>query len=277
MSDGRQPGQGAEPVAQRATAGGRGPRPETPRPTGAGAPAGPGAEPAEAPGATPQAGQAPKRAAGIRMAWFVWVCYIGRICIARHFPIAAGLLMHPSELLLRDGDVSIRPLTPGDAASVYRIRNLPDVARYQGWRPASVAEVVQVAHAQPMRRPGHQTEYCQLAVLLDGVGVVGDLGVGTPDPSRQVELGVVLDPAYQGRGIATRALRLLCRYLFADGFHRVTARVDPRNLASIGLFGRLGFRQEGIARQSYWDAEFGEWTDEVLFAVLASEWEQKSA
>ena len=102
--------------------------------------------------------------------------------------------------------------------------------------------------------------------------IVGDMGTGAFDPGRQMEIGIVLDPAWQGRGIATRACRMMFDHLFANGLHRVTARIDPRNGASLRLFERLGFRQEGIERSAFWDEDWQEWTDEVCFAVLASEW-----
>jgi len=179
-----------------------------------------------------------------------------------------------SDFLLTDGPLQLRRMGPDDAAAVHRCRNLPEVARYQGWRPERVADVVALAHEQARRLPGHQSEPCQLVIVWNGV-VVGDLGFGSVEPRRQVELGIVLDPAVWGQGLATRALRLLITHLFADGFHRVKARVDPRNTASLRLFDRLGFRREGHERLCYWDAEHGEWTDEVLFAVLSSEWRRQ--
>jgi RimJ/RimL family protein N-acetyltransferase len=50
----------------------------------------------------------------------------------------------------------------------------------------------------------------------------------------------------------------------------VFASVDPRNHASIALLRRVGMRQEAHFRQSLWWR--GEWVDDVIFAVLQSEW-----
>jgi len=177
---------------------------------------------------------------------------------------------------LTDNDLTIRKMTSKDAASVHRCRNLPEVARYQSWRPATVAEVAELSRAQRDRAPGMQREPCQLVIeFCDAAGqrhIVGDMGSGAFDPQRQMEIGIVLDPEWQGRGFATRACRMLFEHLFAAGLHRITARVDPRNERSIRLFERLNFQREGLERQCFYDEPFQEWTDEVLFAALAREW-----
>lgn len=177
-------------------------------------------------------------------------------------------------LHLTHADLSVRPMTVADAAAVQQCRNDPRVARYQGWRP-SVADAERHAREQEGTRPGHSPGVCQLVIERAGV-FVGDIGVQTIDPGRQVELGIVVHPDAQGGGVATRALRLVITHLFRDGVHRVTARVDPRNEPSLRLFDRLGLRREGHEVESYWDAVYDEYTDEICFAVLAREWAARS-
>jgi RimJ/RimL family protein N-acetyltransferase len=55
------------------------------------------------------------------------------------------------------------------------------------------------------------------------------------------------------------------------GFHRIVGRMDARNAASAGVLERLGMRREAHLREN----EFikGEWADELVYAILASEWE----
>lgn len=182
--------------------------------------------------------------------------------------------------LIGDGDLCVREMRAEDAATVQRCRNLSEVARYQSWRPETVDEVVELAQQQDGRAPGMQKEPLQLVIeIRDEQGnlrVAGDMGSGAFDPGKQMEIGIVLDPAWQGRGIATRACRLLFDHLFAAGLHRITARVDPRNDASTRLFERLRFVREGLERQCWWDEAYGEWTDEICFAMLAAEWPVRS-
>ena len=82
--------------------------------------------------------------------------------------------------------------------TVHHCRNLPEVARYQGWRPKTLEEVVELAHEQAGRAPGMQKEPFQLVIEFrdedDEHHLVGDMGTGAFDPGRQMEIGIVLEP-----------------------------------------------------------------------------------
>ena len=91
-----------------------------------------------------------------------------------------------------------------------------------------------------------------------------------PNP-RQAELGIALAPEYQAQGYATEGLRAFLGYLLVTlGKHRVFGSVDPRNLRSVRLMERVGMRKEAHLVQRLLFK--GEWVDDVLFALLASEW-----
>jgi RimJ/RimL family protein N-acetyltransferase len=85
------------------------------------------------------------------------------------------------------------------------------------------------------------------------------------------EIGFVFHPDFHGHGYATEASAELLRLGFEElGMHRIIGRLDARNTGSSNLFKRLGFRQEAhFVRNEFIK---GEWTDEVVFALLASEW-----
>ena len=61
----------------------------------------------------------------------------------------------------------------------------------------------------------------------------------------------------------------------ALNLHRLNAVVDPRNLASARVLRKLGMREEGLLREN--ELVKGEWTDELVFAMLADEWAARSA
>ncbi len=180
-------------------------------------------------------------------------------------------MTRPVQLPLHDDDLVIRWLEVEDAAFVQGSRTHPIAERYNGWRPPTVVEVEELARTQSRGAPGTENGVRQLVIEHQG-RPVGDFGVQVPDPGRQVELGIVIHPDFQGRRLASRACRLLIGALFASGIHRVAVRVDPRNTASLRLFERLGFRREGLELECWYDPKFEEWTDEVLFAVLRREW-----
>ncbi|MBY8852648.1 GNAT family N-acetyltransferase, partial [Saccharothrix sp. MB29] len=89
------------------------------------------------------------------------------------------------------------------------------------------------------------------------------------------EIGYTMAREHQRRGYAAEAVGRLVEHLFTDrGLHRVTAECDARNDRSARLLTRLGFRREGHRVKATWHK--GEWTDDLLFALLAEEWRGKN-
>ena len=67
------------------------------------------------------------------------------------------------------------------------------------------------------------------------------------------ELGCCLVAEARGRGIATRMLRALTDWAFAElDVQRMQVFVAPENVAALELAERAGFRREGILR-AYWE------------------------
>jgi RimJ/RimL family protein N-acetyltransferase len=161
----------------------------------------------------------------------------------------------------------LSPLTPEDAPSLFAYRSHPDVSRYQFFEPRSLDDACAfIANAA-------ESGWCQLGIRIDGgATLAGDVGFRLhSDPPLQAEIGVTLAPQHRGRGLATEAVRAVLDHLFGElGIHRAFASIDPRNAASLALFARLGWRQETHSLQSVWFK--GEWADDVVFALLDSEW-----
>ena len=178
---------------------------------------------------------------------------------------------------IRTERLRLGPLRTGDAPAIFEYRSDPEVARYQSWASSSLAEATEfVAAMQSVEFDTPGTWY-QLAIRPEGSdALLGDLGVRfLPPDARQVELGVTLAPRHQGRGYATEALSGLLDHLFgALGKHRVFASVDPGNAPCRALLERVGMRQEAHFRRSLFIR--GEWVDDVVYAVLGSEWANRS-
>jgi RimJ/RimL family protein N-acetyltransferase len=116
--------------------------------------------------------------------------------------------------------------------------------------------------------------WLQLALVLRESGeVVGDCGIHfRRDEPRQVELGITLGPAYQGRGLAKEALSSVLGYVFDSlGKHRASAVTDVENHLAAGLFRSLGFRQEAHFVEHVWFK--AAWGSEYVFALLQREWQ----
>jgi RimJ/RimL family protein N-acetyltransferase len=66
------------------------------------------------------------------------------------------------------------------------------------------------------------------------------------------ELAYLARDAGRGRGLMTRAVGLMCDWLFDAGVGRLELRTHPDNAASQRLAERCGFRREGQERKSIW-------------------------
>lgn len=95
-------------------------------------------------------------------------------------------------------------------------------------------------HRAPLFKPG---DWVQLAVAAQGSdALIGDIGLHLSEAGADGEVGFTLQPAFQGRGIATLAVREALQLFFsASSITRVLGITDERNIRSIQLLERIGF------------------------------------
>ncbi len=107
-------------------------------------------------------------------------------------------------------------------------------------------------------------------IWLDGTLVGGTMFVGFDAASGNCEVGCWLEPSATGRGLITRAVRVLIDWaLDTRGMHRVEWRCRPDNTASAAVARRLGMRREGTLREVFpWH---GERHDNEVWALLATD------
>lgn len=174
---------------------------------------------------------------------------------------------------LRTDRLILRRLTAADAGDFFRYRSLPEVCAFQPFRPKNVREAAGFI-AGIAEGPDIPGTWFQLALCLrEGGGLIGDAGIHFTD-SDQAEIGYTLAPAFQGMGYAAEGAAAIFTWLFRDlKKHRVTASADPENTRSVRLLRGLGMRQEAHFVQSF--RMNGAWTDDLVFAILRDEWEQR--
>lgn len=91
-----------------------------------------------------------------------------------------------------------------------------------------------------------------------------------PDALAGWSLAIGLVPSARGRGIGTRAQRLLAEYLFDHTrVERIQAWTDCANLAEQRALEKAGFVREGVLRSAVWRG--GQWHDSVLYSLLRAE------
>lgn len=185
-------------------------------------------------------------------------------------------MRQPSYPILTDR-LLIRPYTPSDFEPLYALQSRDDVTRYLYWRPRTRREA-RDALAQRLVTPPLDDDGQVLvlaAELRESGAYVGDLSLFVVSvQDRQGEIGFVLHPDHHRLGLGREAAQALLRLGFDHwGFHRVIGRCDGRNQASAKLMTRLGMRQEAHLVEN--ERVKGEWTDELVFAMLESEWRRR--
>ncbi|SDY01166.1 Protein N-acetyltransferase, RimJ/RimL family [Amycolatopsis xylanica] len=173
----------------------------------------------------------------------------------------------------------LRPFRSDDLDALNAFQSRSDVARYLYWGPRSRAEsaaaLAKRIHSSTLQKEG---QFLAIAVELASTGqLIGDLNLEYLSAEhRQGEIGFVFHPDFHGKGFAAEAAAELLRLGFEElGLHRIIGRCDGRNIASSSLMERLGMRKEAHLREN--EVVKGDWTDELIFAMLEDEWKAREA
>jgi RimJ/RimL family protein N-acetyltransferase len=171
--------------------------------------------------------------------------------------------------------LTIRPVTKDDFEDLWKIRRQESVGR---WMTSTSADWDRFAEVM-----GDATRMAKTLVIERDGAVIGDLMLAPEDPWAQVEvadrargvqaeIGWCLDPALEGNGFATEAVRELIRVGFEDlGLRRLVAHCFAENDASWRLMERVGMRREvHTVKESLHRS--GEWLDGLSYGLLAEEW-----
>lgn len=166
---------------------------------------------------------------------------------------------------MTDGVVELRPWREEDADAVFEACQ---DAELQHWLQA-IPRPYTREHALAFVRDEHGLGPHQYAIVVEG-RVVGSIGMGV-NAYRTGRIGYWCSREARGRGLVTRALRLLSRHAFDElGLLRLELMTDPDNVASQRVAEKVGYRREGVLR-SHLDHPDGRRRDSVLFSLLPGE------
>lgn len=160
--------------------------------------------------------------------------------------------------MIRTERLSLRRARPDDVEAFHEIMRDARAMRYWSTPPHATLEDTREWVARAIASPAAESD--DYVVELDG-RVIGKAGCW-----RLPEIGYILHPDHWGKGYAREAMEAVIAHLFATrGLERITADVDPRNKASIGLLLRLGFAETHRARGTWQVGD--ELCDSVYFAL----------
>ena len=179
--------------------------------------------------------------------------------------------MYP--ISLGDDGAELRPLEPRQAdellANIDRGREF--IGRYIGL-PDAVTDM--------RTSRAYLTAYAEKAAAhagrIYGIWTDGRLVGGVLFRTMDVEQGTAeagcwLEPSAVGRGLVTRAARVIIDWAVEElDIHRVEWLASAANTASIAVARRLGMTRDGVLRESY--LYRGKRHDIEVWSVLAPEW-----
>lgn len=174
--------------------------------------------------------------------------------------------------------LSLDSLQASDSQSIFELFSEPEVVSY--YDLSAFSEKEQAANLIQFFANRFETgEGIRWAIRLkDTKKLIGTCGFNSWSPKmKNAVIGYDLQKQYWGRGIVTEAVNAIVKTAFSgklkcEHIHRIQADTVPGNIASEYVLKKVGFREEGIRRQSaYWKGEFH---DLKCFGLLRSEYSE---
>lgn len=166
----------------------------------------------------------------------------------------------------------LRPLSMADAEGLHAVYSNPEAMRYWSSPPSrSLRETGRWVREDLELAATGSAAFWSIRTRADDAAVGKFTLIHYDAANRRVEIGFILLRELHRRGLMTEAASAVLDHSFGElGLHRLEADTDPDNTASIALLRKLGFREEGRARERW--KGVGEWRDSLLFGLLAKDW-----
>jgi RimJ/RimL family protein N-acetyltransferase len=169
---------------------------------------------------------------------------------------------------LSDGTVELRQWRESDADAIVECLNGDEeIARWLDRVPQPYTAEDALGY---IRSDGEE----KYAITDAGTGrVLGSIGLTWSETRDVGETGYWIRSDVRGRGVMTRALRLLAGRAFGSGAERVQLRADVLNVPSRRVAEKAGFTLEGVLRSAYWNPRLGRRQDWAMYSLLPGELE----
>ena len=162
----------------------------------------------------------------------------------------------------------LRRVTAADINEIFALRSNPITMKYIP-RPLVSNIDEALAHIKMIDNKIEKNEGINWAITLKGsskmIGLIGHYRL-QPENHR-CEIGYMILPEYNGKGITTEAIKVVLEYGFDDlQMHSIEAVIDPENIASERVLQKNGFVKEAhILENELYDGKF--W-DTVIYSLL---------
>lgn len=163
-------------------------------------------------------------------------------------------------------DVKLAPVREEDLDTLNYLTGDPEGAgahQWYGWHDPHL-------HRRRWQENGFLSDEGGLLMITAGgdrAGLLSWRKVPTSRVSYCWSMGIVVAPGFRGKGVGTRAQRLLVEYLFAHTpVNRIEASTELSNIGEQRALEKAGFTREGILRGGGF--RDGAWQDGVLYSIV---------
>jgi RimJ/RimL family protein N-acetyltransferase/8-oxo-dGTP pyrophosphatase MutT (NUDIX family) len=181
----------------------------------------------------------------------------------------------PEQPTLTDGEVTLRPWRDEDVSEAVAGHDAL-IAHWFGWPEDGVTPERMLSTIRGWRATYAEDRSVVGFAVEDVDGLAGSVDIRRRETGVG-ELSWALFQGRRGRGLATRAVRLLADYALSEtgkgglGYSRIEAKVEPGNEASLRVATRAGLRREGERRVEPGTGDRAETTSYIVLARLAGD------
>jgi len=168
--------------------------------------------------------------------------------------------------MLRNHEIILRALEPEDLDLVFQLENDSDLWKW-GTTNVPYSRYTIRQYIEQNTNDIYSDGQLRLVVSVDGqaAGLVDMINFDARN--QRAEVGIVLLPAYRGKGYGFSSLQLLHEY--AKDFlhlHQLYAFVSTENELAVSLFNAVGYKK--TSRLSDWLTKGDAYVDAILFTFL---------
>jgi ribosomal-protein-serine acetyltransferase len=179
--------------------------------------------------------------------------------------------------ILIDDDLILRSFTPEDAPSLFRAvdESRGHLRPWLRWVDATTKQEHIQQFIQRTVQQLHDQRALELGIVLNRE-IIGGIGMHDWDHMlKKAQVGYWIRKEHEGKGIVSRSLERLIDFLFEKpGLNKIEIHFMPANKRSATIANKLGFKVEGVIRQSYFMN--GRLEDLVITGILKNEWESNN-
>jgi RimJ/RimL family protein N-acetyltransferase len=169
--------------------------------------------------------------------------------------------------LLKDEAVTLRPWSFADIDAIVEcIDGDPEIARWLDQVPQPYTRQDARSYIGGIGEQAFAITDAESGLLL------GSIGVRWNERRDVGEIGYWVRADARGRGVVTRAIRLVSRYAFEhEGAARLQLRADVENVGSRRAAEKAGFSFEGVQRAAHWNERLDRRQDHAMYSLLPGE------